>query len=434
MSVRKTFWAIFILLVLAVLGSLFVPTALFPAPAPNTDIRIFTRIIVVCIGLILVSWVWAYFSLTAISIRREARVLRHQVGQIFEERFRIINRLPFSRLWLEVRDESGLPGSAGSRVLSLIGPNQQRSYVSYTLLNRRGAFRLGPTILSSGDPFGLFRKSRILAGDKELLVLPYVVKLDRFPSPGGQFPGGKAILQKATEVTPQAAGVREYIPGDALRSIHWPSSARKDRLMVKEFEQDPQADVWIFIDAEREVHFAKEDPTPPPRVDQIWLRRTELRFQLPLDTFEYCVSAAGTIADFYLRLGRAVGIVCASEVTLVMAPERGERQLNKILENLSFLKANGRIPLAGLVETEAPQLPRASTVVLITSSVRNDVELAVDALLMRRLRPVMVFIDGESFGSATPTGVFLNRVKRRNIPVIVVRHGVPLKDCLESLV
>jgi uncharacterized protein (DUF58 family) len=436
MSVRRTFWAVLALLVFSVLGGYFFPSGPFPIPDPlvgKTDIRIFTRISVVCVGLIVVSWVWAYYSLSAILIRRDARVLRQQVGQIFEERYRVNNRLPLSRLWLEIRDDSGLPGNSGSRVLSLIGGRQQRSYVAYTLLSRRGAYRLGPTVVASGDPFGLFKKSHSIPGDRELLVLPYIVNLTRFPSPVGLFPGGKAILQKVTEVTPQAAGVREYIPGDALRSIHWPSSVRRDRMMVKEFEQDPQADVWIFLDADRNVHIASTEEPVVPRIDQLWLKRNENPFKMPADTFEYGISAAGSIAAYYLRQGRAVGMVCASEVTMVMSPERGERQLNKILENLTFLRSNGKLQLLGLVEMEARQLPRASTVVLITPSAHSSVELSVDALLMRRLRPVMVYLDNQSFGGALSGDDFLQRLKQRGIPLVVVKNGAPLQECLESI-
>jgi uncharacterized protein (DUF58 family) len=434
MTVRRTFWALLVLLAVASLAGYYVPSVLFPIPEPlvgRTYIRIFTRIIAITAGLIAVGWVWAYFSLTAFSLRREARVLRQQVGQIFEERFRVNNRLFLARLWLEIRDESSLPGNFGSRVLSLIGPNQQRSYVSYTLLNRRGVFKLGPTVISSGDPFGLFRKNRTIDSDQVLIVLPYVVNLNYFPSPVGQFPGGKAILQRATEVTPQAAGVREYFPGDALRCIHWPTSARRDRLMVKEFEQDPQADVWIFLDADQNVHLSTTQEEVIPRVDQFWLWKNDTPFKMPMDTFEYAISAAGSIASYYLRQGRAVGVVCASEVTMILPPERGERQLNKILENLTFLKSNGRLPLIGLVETEAPIIPRASTVVLITPSIHPTVEVAVDSLLIRRMKPVMVYLEGRSFGSSLGGEEFLHRLKQRGIPILVVQNGKPLTDSLE---
>jgi uncharacterized protein (DUF58 family) len=435
MTVRRTFWVFLTLLILTGVAGYFFPVYIFPVPIQligKTYIRVFTRIVTICLGLICVAWVWAYFSLAGYRIRRDARILRQQVGDIFEERFRVNNRLPLARLWLEVKDNSSLPGNFGSRVLSIIGPRQQRSYVSYTLLNRRGVFRLGPTVISSGDPFGLFRKSRTIPTDQELLVLPYVVRLKQFPSPMGQFPGGKAILQKATDVTPQAAGVREYYPGDALRSIHWPASARKDRLMVKEFEQDPQADVWIFLDGNANVHTRGPGWDNPQKIDQFWLWKNENKFQMPVDTFEYAVSAAGSIATFYLRLGRTVGVICASDVTMVLPPERGERQLNKILENLAFLNSNGALPLVGLVETEASQLPRASTVVLITPSTDPTVELAVDGLLMRRMKPVIVHLDGKSFGGDSDGDEFLYRMKQRSVPTLVVRNGVALEESLEN--
>jgi uncharacterized protein (DUF58 family) len=102
--------------------------------------------------------------------------------------------------------------------------------------------------------------------------------------------------------------------------------------MVKEFEQDPQADVWIFLDADYNVHLSSGQEEAIPRVDQFWLWKNESPFKMPADTFEYAISAAGSIASYYLRQGRAVGVVCASEVTMILPPERGERQLNKILK------------------------------------------------------------------------------------------------------
>ena len=204
--------------------------------------------------------------------------------------------------------------------------------------------------------------------------------------------------------------------------------------MVKEFEQDPQADVWIFLDAHGPVQARKEEQPAPERVDQFWRlwKDESLKVRLPVDSFEYAVSAAGSLASYYSKRGRMVGLICASEIVTVLSPERGERQLNKILENLAFLKGNGSLPLIGLVESEAPQLPRASTVVLISSSTDPSVELAVDSLLMRSMKPILVHIDAESFGGL-PGGVeFADTIRRRGIPVQIVRNGVQLQDSLEE--
>jgi uncharacterized protein (DUF58 family) len=428
MTLRRSFWGVLFLLVISGLVAYFTPVI----SGVSTPV-FFTRLVYLSVLLIAIGYAWAYVSTRGITLLREARVLRHQVGQIFEERFKLVNRMPFARLWVEIRDDSQLPGKSGSRVLSQIGPRQQRSYIAYTMLNRRGSFKLGPTNLISGDPFGLFTFTKVEPVESTLVVLPYIVNLRDFPSPMGMFPGGRAIRRKAHEVTPQAAGVREYAPGDALRRIHWPTSARKDRLMTKEFDQDPQADVWIFLDAYAPVHFSQlEEKTSSSKVDQLWMWQRKSEVTLPADTFEYAVSAAGSIASYYLKQGRTVGFISAGDVLTVHSPERGERQLTKVLETLTFLQPDGDLPLAGLIEAQAPSLPRASTVVLITPSTHESLELGVDYLIMRSLRPVLVTIDARSFGGNLGGEEIIPRLKQRNIPIISLSKDQDLNQALET--
>lgn len=429
MSLRRSFWGVLLLLIIGTIVAYFTPLV----SGVSTPL-FFTRMVYLCLLLIVGGWVWAKFSIRGFTLLREARVLRHQVGQVFEERFKINNRFAFARLWIEISDESQLPGNSGSRVLSLIGPRQQRSYIAYTLLNRRGSFSLGPTILKSGDPFGLFQNTVKQNNDNRLVVLPYIVDLKAFPSPAGMFPGGRAIRRKAYEITPQAAGVREYAPGDALRRIHWPTSARKDRLMTKEFDQDPQADVWVFLDAYAPVHYREDEKAASPvmRIEQLWTWHRQTEVKLPKDTFEYAISAAGSVVNYYIKQGRTVGFACAADVLTVLSPERGERQLNKILETLTFLNSDGNLPLVGLVEAQAPSLPRASTVVLVTSSTHSSVDLALDYMIMRNLRPVIVFIDAQSFGSDLSSVETIGRLRNRSIPVITVAQDKDLQESLES--
>jgi uncharacterized protein (DUF58 family) len=173
------------------------------------------------------------------------------VGQIYEEKIELDNPGRLPRLWLAVSDRSTLPDSAGSRLFPLIEPHRGRTYLSRTRLLKRGVFPLGPTILESGDPFGLFPVERVYPVSETLLVYPLLVEVHDFPSPAGVLPGGEALRRRTPQVTPNAAGVREYAPGDSMNRIHWVSTARRNRLMTKEFELDPQAEVWIFLDASK---------------------------------------------------------------------------------------------------------------------------------------------------------------------------------------
>jgi len=419
-SPKRNFWVVFILLGVSTLAAAVWGTS------------IYYRLIYLWALLILTSLVWSFLSLRRITIRRNARTLRQQVGQIFEERFEVTNPNRFARLWIAVKDESNLPGAAGSRLLTWIHGRQERMYLSYTWLTRRGLFTLGPTILESGDLFGLFESRLDFSSAGSLLVTPYLVDLQQFPGPPGLLPGGRALHRKALEVTPYAAGVREYVPGDSLNRIHWPTTARRDRLMVKEFEQDPQADVWIFLDAQKSVQAALQEATQEDEGERFWLWKTRPdEVTLPPATIEYAVSIAASVSLYYIKKGRAVGFACASQVYTILPAERSERQLGKILDTLAFIEGEGNLPLVGLTSMQATFLPRGSTVVMITPSNQQSVVLAAEDLERRNLKPVVVILDALSFGGVMDSKPNATMLSERRITTIVVSNGSDLKSSLE---
>jgi uncharacterized protein (DUF58 family) len=423
MQIRPAFWGILVVLILGLVGFAF------------SGAIIYLRLLYFGSFLIFLCFLWTYFSLRGVTVKRTARFLRQSVGQVFEERFEIANDHFLLKLWIDIRDMSGIPGQKGSKVLTWIGPHQRRSYVAYTRLMHRGQFLLGPTIVSSGDPFGLFSYSRVFPEDRSLLVLPYMVDIKNIPTPPGVLPGGKALRRKTLDVTPYGAGVREYAPGDSLNRIHWPTTARKDRLMVKEFDQDPQADIWILIDAQKKAQLILPDENgdqPETNAERSWIWRHQYKFQLPNNTFDYVISAAASIANHYIQLGKAVGLAGAGQSFIVLSSERGERQLGKILEMLAFINADGKLPLDGVVEAQAPHLARGSTVILITPTENKTIEVAVDDLSHRDLEPVVVLIDRASFqGYGQPQDLML-RLQGRGVPVILLSKGANLKSALEQ--
>jgi uncharacterized protein (DUF58 family) len=364
-------------------------------------------------------------------IVRNARSLRASVGEVFEEQFLLSNKSQWPCLWVEVDNQSTLPQAAGARLLTAIGGRQQRSYVARTWLTHRGAFPLGPTTLMSGDPFGLFVTQRRFPVQDTLVVLPMTVDIPVFHTPPGLLPGGKAVRQKTTEVTPHAVGVREYVPGDPMKRIHWPSTARRNRFMVKEFEQDPQAEVWLFLDAQNSAYTIRQ-PSEDDRLSQGWWLQKRSRFRLPDDTFEYAVSVTGSLARYFLAERRSVGLASAGGRFMILPAERGERQTGKILETLAFLKPDGRLPLHGLVSTQSKLLPIGSSVILITSSSRLDVILAAEDAQSRNLRPMVILLRAETFGSQESSEALLAGLMARNVPVCPIECGVDIGKQLES--
>jgi uncharacterized protein (DUF58 family) len=206
-----------------------------------------------------------------------------------------------------------------------------------------------------------------------------------------------------------------------MKRIHWPSTARRGRFMVKEFEQDPQADIWIFLDAQREVQASLPDRPQATYDESLWLRRPKV--ELPPDTFEYAVSVAASLAGYFLGERLSVGLVCAMRTFTVVPAERGPRQLHKIMETLAFLQPEGEMPLQGLVDMQAKQLPLGSGVILVTPSTHPGLLLAAESLQRRSLRPVVTLLEPETFGGSGQSETVAAGLLKRNVPLCRVRFG-----------
>lgn len=391
---------------------------------------IYFRLAYIWAVLLIASWLWSWHILKGVELQRKARTTRAQVGQIMEERIEIDNRGRLPRLWLSIEDRSRLPGSTGSRLFPLVEPRRGRTYLSRTRLLQRGVFPLGPTVLESGDPFGLFPVEQVYPAGDSLLVYPLMVDVREFPNPAGILPGGEALRRRTPQITPNAAGVREYAPGDPMNRIHWISTARRNRLITKEFELDPQAEVWIFLDAIGTGQAALPFSWPKQSRDDLW--RHKFEFELPPSTEEYSVSVAASISRYYLRIGRSVGLITAGQSLTMIPPDRGGRQLGKILESLALLRAEGALPIWGLIDIHAQHLARGSTIVLITHSVEKEVIVATDFLVRRGLRPVVVLIHAASFNGPAGTDEHHAVLNSMGIPNRIVRRGDDLGDALSN--
>jgi len=392
--------------------------------------KLYYRLSVFWAFLFFGSWLWSIFSLKGLEFKRSARTIRAQVGQIFEERFEVQNQNRFPRLWIEIRDESPLPGADGSRVLTMLRGRQGRSYLARVRLTKRGVFPLGPTVMATGDLFGLFPNERDISEKDSLLVYPMMVDVRGFPNPPGLLPGGEALRRRTHQITPNAAGVREYTTGDPLNRIHWLSTARRGRLIVKEFELDPLADVWIFLDAASNV----QAELPHAQIDiyakDFWSHSGKI--PLPPSTEEYGISISASLVRDYLRRGRAVGLAAAGQHLTLISPDRGGRQLGKILEALALTQADGSLPLRALIETQVKHMVRGSTVVLITPSTSNEVALIGDFLLQRGLKPIVVLIDASTFGGPTGTEQLAESIKLLGVPYRMIKNEMDLSAALSN--
>lgn len=130
---------------------------------------------------------------------------------------------------------------------------------------RRGVYPLGTLTISTSFPFGLFRKERDIELPGEVVVWPRHDLAVRDPAPGaGRLPRSGRSARGSLGWRGEYRSLRTYRRGDDPRDIHWKSSARLQRPVVREYEQGASETRWICLDtrgvegdaAERAVEIA----------------------------------------------------------------------------------------------------------------------------------------------------------------------------------
>jgi uncharacterized protein (DUF58 family) len=363
----------------------------------------------VLLTLFILSLLWARYSLRKLAFRRVAASGRVQVGEIFDERLMLDNTSMLPKLWVQVADGSTVPGHRAGYVASM-GGRKRAMWRARSTCRQRGKFQLGPVTATSGDPFGIFRRRIKLAGTQELLVLPRVLPITSFALFTGGLPGRGRSSRRALQTTTNATTIREYIAGDAMSRIHWRSSARYDKLMVKEFDLDPAVDIWILLDLQEEVQGGEEENS----------------------TEEYAVTIAATIATYLLRQDLSLGLIVNGEHREVLSLDRGDRQVERMLELLAVVEAGSGPDLKEALALDAMHFARNTAAIVITPSNSRDWHEGLRHLQRRGVQVAVIGLDAASFEQEASDEDTLALLEGAGVPVMRVKYGESLAQILES--
>ncbi|MGH2560371.1 MAG: DUF58 domain-containing protein [Thermomicrobiales bacterium] len=297
-----------------------------------------------------------------------------------------------------------------------------------TICARRGRYHLGPLRMRSGDPFGFFPTALTAPTVVEVVVYPAAVDVTGFPLPLGQLTGGMTSNRRTPFLNASVSGIREYVPGDAFSRISWSATARQNRLMVKEFDEDPTADVWIVLDLDQR-HSVRATRAPEVTTD----RNGRWLIEAWLDaTAEYAVTIAASLAHRALDQGRSVGLVATGAHYEVLPSDRTDRQYLKILETLAVVQADGHRSLAEVLVREARRFTRQSTLLVITSSTDEEWVRALAEIAARRVRVAAIIVEPETFGQAPSALMVVSGLVASGIPTHLVKYGDEISAALSA--
>ncbi|NOZ20687.1 MAG: DUF58 domain-containing protein [Planctomycetes bacterium] len=189
--------------------------------------------------------------------------------------------------------------------------------LSYTVTPpRRGEYLFGEAFLKSGYPFGLCTALRRFDLPDRMIVYPRIGRLSKELIRMGRSWGSDKIARSSKRLgSDEFYGIREYRPGDNPKHIHWRTSARLSKLILKEFERDEPLGYTLVLDS-----FA--DPGAPA----------------DSEAFEMAVSLTATLIDELAQHGARVFLIAAlREETLIYNGDRSRISAH-VLRELALIE------------------------------------------------------------------------------------------------
>jgi uncharacterized protein (DUF58 family) len=357
------------------------------------------------LGVLLVSrWLsrtWA----ESVHAKRECNQLTAKVGETVTVMVRVENggRLPIA--WLLIEDllskrallhEPPNLRVTGRRIqLSMLRAGGVKTMLYQLECNRRGYYQLGPSVLETGDLFGLHRRYQVGSSPNYLLVYPEVVPLEGYDIASKRPIGEVLMTYRLFEDPTRISGVRRYEAGDPLNRVHWRATARTGVLQSKVYEPSTVAGATILLDFHLAAHADRHEPV-----------RSELG-----------ITAAASIAHSVYQMGQQVGLVTngrdaadrirqegwehdfrtrdaarqaasmlvdSDRLSPVVVPtRRGPEQFLRILETLARLELTDGLSLPQLISETESRLPRDASVIVILPQVTPENAIALGNLRRR---------------------------------------------------
>lgn len=297
--------------------------------------------------------------------------------------------------------------------LSELEPRQRAETRKQFTPLERGLYRWQPVLVSTAYPFGLYRRTvHGTVDDQKTIILPKLGQLDvqQFQRWLKQSRRASSLLTRMRAKRSMAPadfyGIREYRPGDSARWIHWRTTARIGRPMVREFEEPPQTHITLLLEAclpdteenlrkawqaallslKQTIRFYESTNTAVDAVRVAELRQKELQSSQPLHAIEQGISLASTICHTWARrLGSTItlGVLDgSSDLPTVLESGQNLRHLTPMLERLAQVKAVPEPPAKQLLH-EMGRVCIPDGPILLISTTQSNLSMSLTNTLGR---------------------------------------------------
>lgn len=338
---------------------------------------------------------WPHWLVKRLSVVRRGPE-RAEEGESIAFHVEVTNHGLLPRFMVELIDHLPFVGATegpvdnGAKTLGMVahvpGGGSRRFEVP-VVCEKRGFYRLGPVGLASSFPLGLAEaRQQRNEGVQTLTIYP-----DIFPIVGLPLKGAPSQIHRGGYLLPEGAGaaefsgLREYRRGDNPRHVHWPTTARLNELMIKEFEPLASACMIVALDQSHMANVGEGRQA----------------------SFEYAVRIAGSIAKYACSHKLPIRLIGAGERAIYLPGGIGDQHYQRILDELAVVDADGATPYAQVLQRVATESRQGETVVVFLAEPQAMMAATLQAIAMLRARGAHVFavvFERDSFLPAVKVG------------------------------
>lgn len=322
---------------------------------------------------------WPHWLVRRLSVTRKGPA-RAEEGETISFQVEVRNRGWLPRFMVELVDRLPFVGSgdpaANSRekvlgVLAYVPGNKSSQFELKLLCEKRGHYRLGPVGLASSFPLGLAEARRSgNGGVQTLTVYPDVFPILALPLRGApsQIHRGGYLLPEGAGAA-EFSGIREYRRGDNPRHVHWPTTARLNELMVREFEPLAAACLCIALDLSAGGNIGQGKQA----------------------TFEYAVRIAASVARYGCTQNIRTRLLGQGAAPLRIPAGSGQQHYADILDRLAVVDADGGAEYAALLTEIAANCSSGETVLVFLAEPADHSAEILQALALLQARRAHLF-------------------------------------------
>lgn len=333
-------------------------------------------------------------------------------GESINLDYRIENRsfLPIPHLEIKSNLSQELTGRSPSKKNIALDKKDFFRHTEIIVLKRRGYYEVGDIEVTIMDVFGFYSLTKKLTNPISLLVYPKPIKLSSFQviisKKPGQWNVDKSIFKDKNKIK----NLRDYEEGDSINSIHWKLSAKRDSLIVKEYDNPGDNNLVIFID--NNINLFKDDVG----------RRLE----------DKVADTALSLVNYSLEENIRVDLETQNGKNTIRVQGELIFDLKPFLDILARFKGNGFFSLKSIIMDKIHSFNQGSTIIIITPNLNKEMGALAIELKTKNLNPIFITVTDKDNKNGYVDLEVKDFLDLENIPVYILDYNWSIKKVLEA--